>query len=71
MLRCGTPDLSEFFLSCEALRKASDPAATHMAVLQSTYDAAEELAKCDREALDCGLKAHGVPHGVEGAWGQR
>ena len=51
-------DLGEFILPYDALRKAADPDATLMAFLQSTYDAAADLAKWDRAALECKL---GVP----------
>jgi hypothetical protein len=51
-------DLGEFILPYDAVRKAADPDATLMAFLQSTYDAAADLAKWDRAALECKL---GVP----------
>jgi hypothetical protein len=41
------------------VRKASDPAATLMAFLQSTYDAAADLGKWDRKALECALGEKG------------
>jgi hypothetical protein len=51
-------DLGEFLLPYDAVRKAADPEAALMAFLQSTYDAAADLAKWDRTALECKL---GVP----------
>ena len=53
------PDLGEFVLAYEAVRTASDPDSALMAFLQSTYDAAANLAKWDRAALDCAI---GEPH---------
>jgi hypothetical protein len=44
--------LGEFTLSYETVRTAADPEATLGAFLQSTYDAAANLAKWDREALE-------------------
>ena len=35
------------------MRKARDPDAALMAFLVSTYEAAADLAKWDREALEC------------------
>jgi hypothetical protein len=37
------------------VRTAADPDATLMAFLQSTYDAAADLASWDRAALECAL----------------
>jgi hypothetical protein len=51
-------ELGEFILPYDAVRTAADPKAALMAFLQSTYDAAAELAKWDRAALECTL---GVP----------
>ncbi len=48
-------DLGEFILPYDAMRSASDPAAALMEFLQSTYDAAANLAKWDRKALECRL----------------
>ena len=50
--------MGEFILPYEAVRRASDPDAALMAFLESTYDAAADLGKWDRAALDCAL---GVP----------
>lgn len=44
--------LGEFTLPYEAVRKAADPAAELMGFFQSTYDAAANLAKWDRAALE-------------------
>jgi hypothetical protein len=45
-------DLGEFILPYEAVRTAPDPDATLLAFLQSTYDAAADLARWDRRALE-------------------
>ena len=45
-------NLGEFTLPYEAVRKAADPAAELLGFLQSTYDAAADLAKWDRLALE-------------------
>ena len=47
--------LGEFLLPYEAVRKANDPDAALMAFLTSTYEAAAELAKWDRGALECAM----------------
>ena len=44
--------LSEFVLPYEAVRTASDPDATLLAFLQSTYEAAADTARWDRRALE-------------------
>ena len=54
-----TKELGEFLLPYDAMRKASDPDAALMEFLQSTYDAAADLGKWDRKALECGLGAPG------------
>jgi hypothetical protein len=48
-------ELGEFILPYDAVRAANDPALELMAFLRSTYEAAAELAKWDRAALECGL----------------
>ena len=48
-------ELGEFLLPYDAVRLASDPDAALMEFLQSTYDAAADLAKWDRKALECAL----------------
>ena len=47
-------ELGEFILPYDAARTARDPEATLMEFLQSTYDAAADLAQWDRAALECG-----------------
>lgn len=51
-------ELGEFLLPYDAVRTAIDPEATLMAFLQSTYEAAADLGRWDREALEC---AYGTP----------
>ncbi|MEP0547783.1 MAG: DUF5996 family protein [Rhodothermales bacterium] len=46
------PDLGEFVLPYEAVRTAPDPDAALLAFLQSTYEAAADLADWDRAALE-------------------
>jgi hypothetical protein len=46
------PDWQEFTLSYDEVRNASDPAAVLTSFLQSTYDAAAELADWDRAKLE-------------------
>ena len=48
-------ELGELLLPYAAMRRASDPDATLMDFLQSSYAAAADLAKWDRAALECGL----------------
>lgn len=50
--------LSEFVLPYEAVKSATDPDAALMAFLASSYEAAADLGRWDRELLDC---AHGRP----------
>jgi Family of unknown function (DUF5996) len=52
-------DYGQFILPYEAVRTAADPEATLMEFLQSTYDAAANLGKWDRAALDCALGEKG------------
>ncbi|TDL81074.1 hypothetical protein E2L08_06955 [Palleronia sediminis] len=56
--------LGEFLLPYEAVQSAEDPAATLMAFLRSTYDAAADLGGWDRAALDCRIGVPGVPRPV-------
>ena len=44
--------LGEFILPYEAVRKADNPAQALLSFLQTTYDAAANLAKWDRAALE-------------------
>jgi len=48
-------DLGEFILPYDAVRTAREPQAALMAFLQSTYDAAADLGRWDRRALECEL----------------
>jgi hypothetical protein len=48
-------DLGEFILSYDAVREAKEPERALMEFLQSTYEAAANLAKWDRAALECKL----------------
>jgi len=54
-------ELSEFILPYDAVRTARDPEAALMEFLQSTYDAAADLAKWDRQALECAFGEPGRP----------
>ena len=45
-------DLKEFILPYDAVRKAKDPDATLLGFLQTTYEAAANLARWDRAALE-------------------
>ena len=54
-------ELGEFILPYDAVRESSDPDATLMEFLQSTYEAAADLAKWDRKALECALGVAGNP----------
>lgn len=56
--------LGEFILDYEAVRSAADPDDTLLAFLQSTYEAAANLAGWDRAALECALGEPGVPRRV-------
>ena len=48
-------DLGEFILPYDAVRTAKQPEAALMAFLQSTYEAAADLGRWDRAALECSL----------------
>jgi hypothetical protein len=52
--------LGEFLLPYASVRAAADPDAMLLEFLSSTYEAAANLAKWDRAALDCGLGRPGV-----------
>lgn len=58
--------LGEFLLPYEALRTSSDPEGELMAFLQSTYEAAADTAKWDRQALECDFGVPRVPREVHG-----
>jgi len=57
-------ELGEFILPYDAVRAAPDPNAALMDFLQSTYEAAADLGKWDRAALECGLGEPGRPRVV-------
>jgi hypothetical protein len=48
-------DLSEFILPYDAVRLSAKPEQALLDFLQSTYEAAANAAKWDREALECPL----------------
>jgi hypothetical protein len=48
-------ELGEFILPYDAVRTAREPEAALMTFLQSTYDAAADLGRWDRNALECRL----------------
>jgi hypothetical protein len=52
-------ELGEFILPYDAVRTAKEPERALMAFLQSTYDAAADLGKWDRAALECELGERG------------
>jgi hypothetical protein len=52
--------LGEFILPYDAVRTAANPDQALLEFLQSTYDAAANAAKWDREALECDLGRPGV-----------
>ncbi len=56
--------LGEFLLPYEMVRTAPDPDAALMAFLQSTYDAAADLGRWDRAALECEEGRPGRPRPV-------
>jgi Family of unknown function (DUF5996) len=52
--------LGEFILPYDAVRTAAEPDQALLEFLQSTYDAAANAAKWDRDALECALGQPGV-----------
>jgi len=56
--------LGEFVLPYEAVRTSADPEGDLMRFLQSTYEAAADLAGWDRQALECGVGIPRVPRKV-------
>lgn len=48
-------ELGEFILPYDAVRRARDPRRVLLDFLQTTYDAAADLARWDRAALECAL----------------
>lgn len=58
-------DLSQFNLPYDAVRTAKDPEATLMEFLASTYEAAANLGRWDRAALECPMGVPERPRPVE------
>ncbi len=50
------PSLGEFLLSWEAVRAADDPRALLLDFFQSSYEAAADLARWDRAALEVAIE---------------
>ena len=57
-------ELGEFILPYDAMRAAPDPERALMEFLQSTYEAAADLGRWDRAALECALGEPGQPRPV-------
>lgn len=57
--------LGEFILPYEAVRSSADPEGELMRFLQSTYEAAADLAGWDRQALECDIGIPRQPRAVE------
>ncbi len=55
--------LGDFLLPYEAVRTSPDPQENLMSFLQSTYEAAADLADWDRQALECDLGTPRIPTG--------
>ena len=58
-------DLGEFILPYEAVRRSASPKRMLMDFLQATYDAAADLGRWDRAALDCPLGEPNRPRPME------
>jgi hypothetical protein len=58
-------DLGEFILPYAAVRSARDPEGMLMEFLQTTYEAAADLGRWDRKALECPLGEPGRPRPLE------
>jgi uncharacterized protein DUF5996 len=56
--------LGEFMLDYDAVRTAADPDAALLAFLDSTYQAAADLGRWDRAALECDRGRPGIPREV-------
>ena len=56
--------LGEFVLPYEAVRTSSDPDKALMDFLQSTYDAAADLGRWDRGALECAMGEPRMPRPI-------
>ena len=54
-------DLGEFILPYDAVRTAAEPDEALLEFLQSTYEAAANAAKWDRDALECAIGRPGLP----------
>jgi hypothetical protein len=54
-------DLGEFILPYDAVRTAENPDAVLLQFLQSTYEAAANLAAWDRHALECAAGRAAIP----------
>ncbi|MBX5461734.1 MAG: hypothetical protein IRZ28_11665 [Steroidobacteraceae bacterium] len=59
--------LREFLLPYDEVRRSPDPDAMLLAFLQTTYEAAADLGKWDREALECAQGRPAVPRKVSSA----
>jgi hypothetical protein len=57
-------ELGEFLLPYDAVRTTRDPDVALMEFLQSTYEAAADLAKWDRKALECSIGRPGKVRAV-------
>jgi hypothetical protein len=57
-------ELGEFILPYDAVRTAANPDEALLAFLQSTYEAAADAAKWDRDALECAIGLAGVPRAL-------
>ena len=57
-------DLGEFILPYDAIRATPDPARALLDFLQSTYAAAADLGRWDRDVLECPLGRAGRPRQV-------
>jgi hypothetical protein len=57
--------LGEFVLPYDAVRNANDPDAALLTFLQSTYEAAADAAKWDRDALECAPGQPGVVREIQ------
>jgi hypothetical protein len=57
--------LGEFVLPYDAVRTAAEPDQALLDFLQSTYDAAANAAKWDRDALECSLGQPGVVRQIQ------
>jgi hypothetical protein len=55
------PDLREFILPYDAVRMSTDPDATMLEFLQDTYEAAANLGRWDRAALERSSDSRPVP----------